>query len=62
MIAKGITYSELAQLMTSGGTPETDQNLRNKIGRGSFTAAFLLQVSEAMGLDVELVERKGRSA
>jgi len=49
MVAKGLSYSDLARLLTEAGSPESDQNLRNKIGRGSFTAAFLLKALHVMG-------------
>jgi hypothetical protein len=60
MSAKGVTYPDLARLLTEAGNPETDQNLRNKLGRGTFTVAFLLQVIEVLRLDIELAERRGQ--
>jgi transcriptional regulator with XRE-family HTH domain len=49
---KGITYKELANRLTASGTPESEANLANKISRGSFSAAFLLQCLNAMGCNV----------
>jgi len=46
---KGLTYADLAEKLTSMGIPETERNLNNKISRGGFTAAFLLQCLEAIG-------------
>jgi hypothetical protein len=46
---KGITYKGLAIMLTSLGTPESEANLANKISRGSFSAAFLLQCLNAIG-------------
>jgi hypothetical protein len=34
------------------GVTETERNLNNKISRGGFTAAFLLQCLEATGVDI----------
>jgi Domain of unknown function (DUF6471) len=47
---RGVTYAQLAEKLTAMGIPETEQNLNNKISRGGFTAAFLLQCLEAIGV------------
>jgi hypothetical protein len=44
-----IGYRELAEKLTEMGIPETPENIANKISRGGFTAAFLLQCLEAIG-------------
>lgn len=46
---RSMTYKELANRLTASGTPETEANLANKISRGSFSAAFLLQCLNAIG-------------
>ncbi len=46
---KGVTYAQLAEKLTAMGIHETERNLNNKISRGGFTAAFLLQCLEAIG-------------
>jgi hypothetical protein len=48
---KGIGYRELAEKLTAMGVPETERNLANKISRGGFTAAFLFQCCDAMGVN-----------
>jgi hypothetical protein len=40
---KGITYAQLAEKLAVIGVHENERNLNNKISRGGFTAAFLLQ-------------------
>jgi hypothetical protein len=45
---RGVTYADLAAKLTDMGIPETERNLNNKISRGGFTAAFLLQCLEAI--------------
>ncbi len=45
---KGVTYGKLAEKLGTMGIPETERNLNNKISRGGFTAAFLLQCLEAI--------------
>lgn len=46
---RGVTYAQLAEKLAALGIQETERNLNNKISRGGFTAAFLLQCLEAIG-------------
>jgi Domain of unknown function (DUF6471) len=46
---RGVTYAQLAEKLTAMGISETERNLNNKISRGGFTGAFLLQCLEAIG-------------
>lgn len=46
---RGITYAQLAERLAAIGVVENERNLNNKISRGGFTAAFLLQCLEAIG-------------
>jgi Domain of unknown function (DUF6471) len=45
----GVTYAQLAERLTEIGIHENERNLNNKISRGGFTAAFLLQCLDAIG-------------
>ncbi len=45
---KGVTYAQLAERLGTIGLHETDRNLNNKISRGGFTAAFLIQCLEVI--------------
>lgn len=45
-----ITNGKLARRMTALGCRETEASVKNKISRGSFTFAFLVQAMAAMGL------------
>ena len=47
---RGITYAQLAELLKGLDIEENERNLNNKISRGGFTAAFLLQCLTAIGL------------
>lgn len=51
MARQGITYAQLAERLAALGVSEDERNLRNKVSRGKFTAAFLLQTLSAMGRD-----------
>lgn len=46
---RGITYAGLAEKLAGIGVSENERNLNNKISRGGFTAAFLLQCLEVIG-------------
>ncbi len=45
---RGVSYAQLAEKLTAMGLAENERNLNNKISRGGFTAAFLLQCLEAI--------------
>ncbi|MER8646122.1 DUF6471 domain-containing protein [Mesorhizobium sp. M0802] len=46
---KGVTYAQLAEKLATMDIHETERNLNNKISRGGFSAAFLLQCLDAIG-------------
>lgn len=45
---KGVTYAGLVDRLAQIGVDEKEVNVRNKLSRGKFTAAFLLQCMEAV--------------
>ena len=49
---RGLTYAQLVERLASQGVVETEANLRNKISRGAFTAAFFVQCLSAIGCEV----------
>lgn len=46
---KGVTYAGLVEALAQIGVDEKEVNVRNKLSRGKFTAAFLLQCLSAIG-------------
>lgn len=46
---KGITYSQLVERLAEVGVDEKEANIRNKLSRGKFSAAFMLQCLTAIG-------------
>ncbi len=48
MAKQNITYSQMVERLESIGVTEDERNLRNKVSRGKFTAAFMLQCLSAM--------------
>ena len=49
MAKQNVTYSQLLEKLKSIGVEEDERNLRNKVSRGKFTAAFMLQCLTALG-------------
>lgn len=45
---KGVTYSQLVEKLEAIGISEKEVNVRNKLSRGKFSAAFLLQCLQAI--------------
>lgn len=48
MAKRQVTYKGLVERLATVGISETEANLRNKISRGGFTAAFLMQCLAAL--------------
>ena len=46
----GVTYAELVVKLAKIGIAEKEVNVRNKLSRGSFTAAYFIQCLEALGV------------
>jgi Domain of unknown function (DUF6471) len=47
---KGLTYAQLVEKLAAIGVDEKEVNVRNKLARGKFTAAFFLQCLSAIGI------------
>lgn len=47
---KGVTYAGLVEKLGEIGVDEKEVNIRNKLSRGKFTAAFLLACLDAIGV------------
>ena len=46
---KGVTYAQLVEKLEAIGITEREVNVRNKLSRGKFSAAFMLQCLSAVG-------------
>ncbi len=44
-----LTYADIVAKLAEIGVTDTDVNIRNKISRGGFSAAFFVQVLVAIG-------------
>ncbi len=56
MVKRGVSYAGLVEKLGTLGIRETEANLRNKISRGGFTGAFLIQCLTAMGVSALRLE------
>lgn len=45
----GVTYAQLVAKLAEIGVYEKEVNVRNKLARGKFSAAFMVQCLEAIG-------------
>ncbi|WP_316976011.1 DUF6471 domain-containing protein [Shumkonia mesophila] len=48
MARQGVGYAQLVEKLDTIGVKEDERNLRNKVSRGKFTAAFFLQALAAL--------------
>jgi hypothetical protein len=44
-----VTHGQLAENLAAIGVNQTERNLNNKISRGGFSAAFMIQCLQAIG-------------
>lgn len=47
---RDITYQQLAEKLAAIGVRETSENIANKVSRGKFSAIFLVQCLEVIGV------------
>ncbi len=50
MKRRNLTYAHLVSRLGEAGIKEEEHNLRNKVARGKFTAAFMLQCLSVIGV------------
>lgn len=56
MVKRGVSYAGLVEKLAAIGVQDSEANLRNKISRGGFTGAFLIQCLTAMGVTALRIE------
>lgn len=47
---RGISYAQLVGKLADIGVMDSEPNIRNKLSRGKFTAVFLIQCLQAIGV------------
>ena len=47
---RGVTYAQLVERLAEIGVDEKEVNIRNKLAKGKFSAVFLIQCIEAIGI------------
>lgn len=53
---RNVTYAQLVGKLADVGVVESEPNIRNKLARGKFTAVFLIQCLEAIGVKQMLLQ------
>ena len=48
---RNLTYADLAVKLSVIGIHDNERNISNKISRGKFSAVFLVQCMEALGVE-----------
>ena len=48
---KGVTYGQLVERLRAIGVDEKEANIKNKLSRGKFSAVFLVQCMDAIGVE-----------
>ena len=48
----GVTYGQLVEKLAAIGVDDKEVNIRNKLARGKFSAAFLIQCLTAIEIEV----------
>lgn len=48
---KGVTYGQLVERLRAVGVDEKEANIKNKLSRGKFSAVFLVQCMDAVGVE-----------
>ena len=59
MVKRGISYADLVERLALVGIDENERNLRNKVARGTFSAAFLAECLTAIGvrhLEIDIID------
>lgn len=49
---RNLSYRELVERLAQIGVKESESNIANKLARGTFTAAFMIQCLDAIGCRV----------
>jgi len=65
LVRRGVTYQRLASRLQALGIKETERSVANKMSRGTFSFAFVLQCLAAIGADsvsIELTESMAESS
>ena len=56
MVKRGISYDDLTARLAAMGIQDSPGNIRNKVSRGKFMAAFMLQCLRAIGAETLRLE------
>lgn len=54
---EGVSFEELSERLAKKGIEISPRGIENKISRGGFSAAFLLQCTDALGVELVTLSR-----
>jgi len=54
---RNVSYAQLVEKLAAIGVVDSEPNIRNKLSRGKFTAVFLIQCLEAIGVSSLRIEQ-----
>ncbi len=52
---RNLTYSELSSIMNDNGYVYSENTIRSKINRGSYSFSFLLEVCDSLNIDITIL-------
>lgn len=52
LVKRGIKYARLVELMQEKGYEANENSIRTKLSRGTFSAAFLMEVADALNAEI----------
>ncbi len=55
---KKVTYIKLSKLMKDRGFEYSENTIRSKINRGSYSFAFLLEICDSLDIDIVCLEKQ----
>ncbi len=53
-----VTYIKLSKLMKDRGFEYSENTIRSKINRGSYSFAFLLEICDSLDIDIVCLEKQ----
>ena len=53
-----LTYLMLSEIMKENGYNYSDNTIRSKVNRGSYSFIFLLEVCDSLNIDITCLEKK----
>jgi len=59
---RGLNYNQLVDAMREKGYETNENSIRTKLSRGTFSAAFLMEVADALDSEIVFKDKKDKDA